>query len=130
MRTGSMSTSTDRYYYRQPPKSQDPAPLRREVVNMVTGPITNSAPSTGGFKVEKPGIRHYNRRGGRPGLDIDFEAVCDAVLGARNGSGETMTDIAARFGVSRGWLHKWVYPALMADAPKRLGKVERGGPNP
>jgi len=23
-----------------------------------------------------------------------------------------MTDIASRFGVSRGWLHKWVYPAL------------------
>ncbi len=48
----------------------------------------------------------------RPGLDIDFEAVCDAVTGARNGSGETMTDIAARFEVSRGWIHKWVYPAL------------------
>ena len=59
-----------------------------------------------------PGERKYNRRGGRPGLNVDFRAVCDAVQGARNGPGETMTDIAARFGVSRGWLHKWVYPAL------------------
>ena len=59
-----------------------------------------------------PGRRKYNRQGGRPGLNVDFEAVCDAVLKARNGSGETMTDVAARFGVSRGWLHKWVYPDL------------------
>ena len=59
------------------------------------------------------GPRHgYSPRGGRPGLNVDFVAVCDAVARARNGSGETMTDIAARFGVSRGWLHKWIYPAL------------------
>ncbi len=45
-------------------------------------------------------------------MTVDFKAVCDAVQGARNGSGETMTDIASRFGVSRGWLHKWVYPIL------------------
>ena len=60
------------------------------------------------------GGRRYNRRAcdGRPGLNVDFRAVCDAVTGARNGSGETMTDIADWFGVSRAWLHKWVYPAL------------------
>ena len=62
-------------------------------------------------RVKRP-TREYSRRGGRPGLNVDFRAVCDAVQGARNGSGETMTDIAGRFGVSRGWLHKWVYPAL------------------
>ena len=45
-------------------------------------------------------------------MNVDFVAVCDAVTKAREGSGETMTDIAARFGVSRGWLHKWIYPAL------------------
>ena len=56
--------------------------------------------------------REYNRRGGRPGLNVDFMAVCDAVTGAREGSGETMEDIADRFKVSRGWIHKWVYPAL------------------
>ena len=50
--------------------------------------------------------------GGRPGLNVDFVSVHDAVARARNGSGETMTDIAARFGVSRGWLHKWIYPAI------------------
>ena len=45
-------------------------------------------------------------------MNVDFMAVCDAVARARNGGGETMTDIAARFGVSRGCLHKWVYPAV------------------
>ena len=30
--------------------------------------------------------------------------VCGAVLGARNGNGDTITDVAAQFGVSRGWL--------------------------
>ena len=62
--------------------------------------------------VERPGIRRYNRRGGRPPLDVDFKAVCDAVLGAWNGSEETITGIAGRFGVSRGWIWKWVYPEL------------------
>ncbi len=59
-----------------------------------------------------PGERKYNRRGGRPGLNVDFVAVCGAVTKARNGSGETMTDIASRFGVSRAWIHKHIYPAL------------------
>ena len=59
-----------------------------------------------------PAQRKYNRLGGGPGLTVDFGSVCDAVLKAWKGSGETMTDIAARFQVSRGWLHKWVYPAL------------------
>ena len=59
-----------------------------------------------------PGDRKYNRRGGRPGLTVDFKAVCDAVLGAWSGGGETITDVAARFGVSRGWVYKWAYPAL------------------
>ena len=31
---------------------------------------------------------------------MDFKAVCDAVQGARSGGGETMTQVAARFGVS------------------------------
>jgi hypothetical protein len=65
-----------------------------------------------GHKPHEPGGRRYNRLGGRPGLTVDFKAVCDAVIEARNGSGETMTDIAARFEVSRGWIHKWVYPRL------------------
>ncbi len=63
-------------------------------------------------EVEKPGTRRYNRLGGRPGLNVDFVAVRDAVQAAWDGSGETITDIAERFGVSRGWIHKWVYPAL------------------
>ena len=56
--------------------------------------------------------RGYRQRGGRPGLNVDFVAVCDAVTGARKGSGETMADVSCRFGVSRGWIWKWVYPAL------------------
>ena len=45
-------------------------------------------------------------------MDVDFKAVCDAVLGSWNGTGETITDISERFGVSRGWIHKWVYPEV------------------
>ena len=33
-------------------------------------------------------------QGGRPGLTVDFKAVCDATLMAGNDSGETITDIA------------------------------------
>ena len=61
-----------------------------------------------------PQQRQYNRLGGRPGLGVDFRAVCDAVLQARNGSGETITAVATRFCVSRGWIYKWVYPLLDA----------------
>ena len=61
-----------------------------------------------------PQQRQYNRLCGRPGLGVDFRTVCDAVLQARNGSGETITDVATRFGVSRGWIYKWVYPVLDA----------------
>ena len=60
----------------------------------------------------RSGTRRYNRLGGRPGLNVDFVAVRDAVQAAWSGSGETITEIAARFGVSRGWIHKHVYPAL------------------
>ena len=59
-----------------------------------------------------PPKRGYSQRGGRPGLNADFMAVCDAVGEARNGSGETMEDVARRFGVSRGWIWKWCYPVL------------------
>ena len=45
-------------------------------------------------------------------MDVDFVAVCDAIRGAWAGSGETVTSVAARFGVSQGWIHKWVYPAI------------------
>ena len=62
--------------------------------------------------IKIPGSRQYNRVGGRPGLNVDFKAVCDAVLTARSGSGETITEVATRFGVSRGWIHKWIYPYL------------------
>ena len=62
--------------------------------------------------VDIPGSRRYNRRGGRPGLYVDYRAVYNAVLEAWNGNGETITEIASRFGVSRGWIWKWVYPAL------------------
>ena len=74
-----------------------------------------------GHKPHEPGGRRYNRLGGRPGLDVDFKAVCDAVTEARNGSGETMTDIAARFGVSRGPVagSAGVLPAPRASAAIR-----------
>ena len=70
--------------------------------------MANSDLNKGGI----PAQRKYNRRGGRPGLNVDFKAVCGAVLGAWQGNGETVTDVAARFGVSRGWIYKHVYPVL------------------
>ena len=54
----------------------------------------------------------YKQRGGRPPLDVNFVAVYSAVQEAWNGSGETITEIAERFGVSREWIWKWVYPRL------------------
>jgi|ETN02SMinimDraft_2_1059926.scaffolds.fasta_scaffold213720_1 hypothetical protein len=54
----------------------------------------------------------YKRRGGRPPLDVDIVAIGDAVREARAGGDETITAIARRFGVSRGWIHANVYPAL------------------
>ena len=80
-------------------------------------PISSSMPTGDNHGVKTsntPGHRQYNRLGGRPGLTVDFKAVCDATLMARDGSDETITDIANRFGVSRGWIHKWVYPVLDA----------------
>jgi hypothetical protein len=56
-------------------------------------------------------------------LDVGFVAVCDAIRGAWAGSGETVTSIAARFGVSRGWIHKWVYPELGYKRPIHGGTV-------
>jgi len=56
--------------------------------------------------------RGYRPRGGRPPLDVDFEAVYDAVLGVHQGNGETITSVATRFGVSRAWIHKHVYPEI------------------
>ena len=61
------------------------------------------------------GRRPYNPRGGRPPLDVDFMAVCDAVREALDGNGETITAIALRFRVSRGWLHTHVFPVTKGD---------------
>ena len=52
-------------------------------------------------------------------MDVDFKAVCNAVLEAWNGSGETITEIAESFGVSRGWIWKWVYPELWYERPAK-----------
>ena len=38
--------------------------------------------------------REYRRRGGRPGLDVDFVAVCDATKLVKNGGGGTVADVA------------------------------------
>ena len=82
------------------------------------------------MKPGKPYIRAepgYNPRGGRPPLDVDFVAVCDAIRGAWAGSGETVTSIAARFGVSRGWIHKWVYPAIGYERLNKSKQHETSG---
>ena len=45
-------------------------------------------------------------------MDVDFKAVCDVVSRARNGNGEAVTEVAERFGVSRGWIYLRVYKEL------------------
>ena len=79
---------------------------------MVSAPPKPSGPPGDRHGPNIPPTKGYRQRGGRPGLNVDFVAVCDAVREAWAGSGETVTSIAARFGVSRGWIHKWVYPAV------------------
>jgi len=70
------------------------------------------------MKPRRPYIRAepgYNPRGGRPPLDVDFVAVCDAIRGAWAGSGETVTSIAVTFGskirvwwiCNKGPAHEW-----------------------
>ena len=66
---------------------------------------------------EIPGTRQDNQWRGRPGMDVDFAAVCNAVRRVWNGSWETVTDTAERFGVSREWTWKRVYPGLEHERP-------------
>ena len=79
---------------------------------MVSAPPKPNDPTGDRHGPNIPPTKGYRQRGGRPGLNVDFVAVCDAVREAWAGSGETVTSIAARFGVSRGWIHKWVYRAV------------------
>ena len=80
---------------------------------MVSAPPKPSGPTGDPHGPNIPPTKGYRQRGGRPGLNVDFVAVCDAVREARNGNGETITDVACRSGVSRGWIWKWAYPALL-----------------
>ena len=93
--------------------------LRRIIGENRGADIINAEGGKGVNKVDKPGSRRYNHRSGRPGLNVNFKAVCDTVQGAWNGSGESITDIAESFGVSRGWIHKWVYPELRQEGPSQ-----------
>ena len=38
-------------------------------------------------------------------------------------NGESITEIADRFGVSRGWIHKWVYPVLLGKKQRKAIKA-------
>ena len=98
--------------------------LRREIImESNKGPQGGGkAPATGPEVVSEENSpakgpkaqRGYNRRGGgRPPLEVDFVAVCDAVVGALQGNGETITSVAKRFGVSRAWIHQRVYPVVL-----------------
>ena len=54
----------------------------------------------------------YNAKGGRPRLNVDLNAITADVKAVLGGSGETITSVAARYRVSRSWIHKNIYPAL------------------
>ena len=49
---------------------------------------------------QSPPHRGYRRGGGRPYLEVDFVAVCDAVLMACNGSGESITASLSDLGLA------------------------------
>ena len=67
-----------------------------------------------------PPKRGYSQRGGRPGLNVDFVAVCDAVGEARNGSGETITSVQG----FTGMVTQAGYPAPDDGVP-RVAKDDR-----
>ena len=67
---------------------------------------------------------HGTRSGrpiGRKPPDVDFVTNCDAVSRAVNGSEDTLTDIARRFAVSRGWIYKRVVPVVLGSTEGPLG---------
>ena len=68
---------------------------------------------------------HVTRSGrpiGHPRLDVDFVAVCKALRHRREEPG-AVSHVAREFGVSRGWLYKWVVPALdgVTNPPPEMG---------
>ena len=65
---------------------------------------------------------HGTRSGrpvGRPGLNVDFMTICDA-LRQRLGEPGAISRVAGEFGVSRAWLYKHVVPVLadVTNAPR------------
>ncbi len=97
-----MDIDSQDYRFQFDRRSTGDSDSQQGIWSPITGPF--------GFRFLGTGIW----QGGRPELTVDFKAVCDATLMVRNGSGETITDIANRFGVSRGWIHKWVYPVSVS----------------
>ena len=94
---------------------------------MVSAPPKRNDPTGDRHGPNIPRTRGYRQHGGRPGLNVDFVAVCDAIRKAWAESGGTVTSVAARFGVSRGWMHKWVYPELGDKRPIPGGKANTFG---
>ena len=67
----------------------------------------------------KAGMEHAKKHGtksgkriGRPAKKVDFATIYDAVYEAKMTGAETLTDVAERFGVSRGWIYDHVIPLL------------------
>ena len=69
---------------------------------------------------------HGTRSGnpiGRPSLEVDFMAICDA-LSQRLGGRGAISQVAGEYGVSRAWLYKHVIPLLddvTNPPPEQLG---------
>lgn len=69
----------------------------------------------------KDGLAYAQKHGtksgqpiGRPKLKVDVNKVCDALLG-RLGERGAITEVAARFSVSRGWVYKHVFSSLLEE---------------
>ncbi len=72
---------------------------------------------------DKQPIRGYHRRGGRPGLEVDFMAVYDAVREAWAGNGDTITGVAARLLVGPRGNPGRRYCILMVDILNGIGSI-------
>ena len=71
--------------------------------------------------------RHGTRSGrpiGRPRLGVDFVTICDALSGRIMEPG-AVAAVAEKFGVSRGWIYKWVVPAIrgVTNTPSENGST-------
>ena len=81
---------------------------------MVATPPKLSGPTGDQRGPNIPATKGYRQRGGRPGLNVDFVAVCDAIREAWAGIGGTVLPGSRLVGVgyTSGFTQSWGTPFL------------------